>query len=266
MGNKDVNLQIIPRFTRSVLHFSVLFVKVQDFKDYILFENDDYIVINKPPHVASLDERTADRSLSILRMAKEYWDDAQLAHRLDKETSGVMAIAKNPAAYRHLAMQFEHRKVTKRYHAVVNGLHNLESIAVFLPIAISRDSTSVRIDREKGKPAETIFNTLRAYRKHTLVECIPVTGRMHQIRVHLMCIKAPIVCDKTYGGDPIFLSQIKKKFNLKQETDEWPLIQRVALHAHSLRFFLTDGEPVQIEAPYPKDFDVVVKQLDKNSQ
>lgn len=236
-----------------------------NFESLIVFENDDYILINKPPRVASLDERTPDRSgQSILRLAKAYHADAQLGHRLDKETSGILAIAKNPEAYRHLAMQFEHREVAKRYHAVVNGLHDFDGISVYLPISPVKDGTAVRIDREKGKVAETIFNTLKAYKRHTLVECMPITGRMHQIRVHLMCLKAPIVNDPTYGGESIFLSQIKRKFNLKQDTEEQPLIQRVALHAHSLTFNLLNGEPATFEAPYSKDFDTVVKQLEKN--
>lgn len=237
-----------------------------NFSDLILFEDTDYIVINKPPYVAALDERTPDRSgMSILRMAKAYTDDAQLAHRLDKETSGALAIARHPEAYRHLAMQFEHREVAKRYHAVTNGVHNFEDISVYLPIAPSRDGTYVKIDREKGKVAETIFNTLRAYRNTTLVECMPITGRMHQIRVHLQCLKAPIVSDATYGGKPVYLSQIKRDFNLKMDTDEQPLIQRVALHAHSLTFTQLNGEPLTVEAPYPKDFGALVKQLEKNS-
>ncbi|MEZ4901013.1 MAG: RluA family pseudouridine synthase [Spirosomataceae bacterium] len=236
-----------------------------DFKDLILFENEDYIVINKPPHVPSINERTADKSVSILRMAKEYSFDAQAAHRLDKETSGALALAKNPAAYRHLAMQFEYREVTKRYHAVVNGVHDFDSISVFLPIAPLNDGTAVRIDRQKGKAAETIFFTLKAFRKHTLVECVPITGRMHQIRVHLQCLKAPIVCDPTYGGKDVYLSELKKNFNLKQETEEQPIMRRVALHAHSLSFKLLNGEPVKIEALYPKDFGVLVKLLEKNS-
>ncbi len=235
------------------------------FKDLIVFENDDIIVINKPPYIASLDERQADNSLSILRMAKEYSDDAQLAHRLDKETSGILAIAKNPAAYRHLSMQFEHRQVAKRYHAVVNGVHDFDMISVYLPIAQKRDGTEVAIDRIKGKPAETIFNTIHAYRKHTLVECMPITGRMHQIRIHLTCLKAPIVCDPTYGGEMIYLSDLKRGFNLKKDTDELPLMKRVALHARSLTFRLLNDEQVTIEAPYPKDFDVLVKQLNKFS-
>ena len=236
-----------------------------NFADLIVYEDDDYILINKPPYVASLDERTPDRSgVSILRMAKAYADDAQLAHRLDKETSGILAIAKHPEAYRHLAMQFEHREVTKRYHAITNGVHNFEGISVYLPIAPVRDGTSVKIDREKGKVAETIFDTLRAYRINTLVECKPITGRMHQIRVHLQCLKAPIVSDPTYGGKPVYLSQIKRDFNLKQDTDEQPLIQRVALHAHSLTFAKLNGDEMTTEAPYPKDFAALVKQLEKN--
>jgi 23S rRNA pseudouridine955/2504/2580 synthase len=236
-----------------------------NFKDLIIFENDDYILINKPPHIASLDERQADNSQSILRLAKEYADDAQLCHRLDKETSGVLAIAKNPAAYRHLSMQFEHRQLEKRYHAVVNGTHNFEMISVYLPIAMKRDGTMVAIDRQKGKEADTIFNSIKVYRNHTLVECMPITGRMHQIRIHLVCLKAPIVCDPTYGGEMIYLSDLKRKFNLKKETEEQPLIKRVALHAHSLTFKLLNEEIIKIEAPYPKDFEVLVKQLDKFS-
>lgn len=239
-------------------------MKVQ-FEDLIVFENDDYILINKPPHIASLDERTNDRALSIIRLAKAYHPDAQLGHRLDKETSGILAIAKHPEAYRHLAMQFEHREVTKRYHAVTNGVHDFDGVSVYLPIAPIKDGTAVRIDREKGKLAETIFNTLQAYRQNTLVECLPITGRMHQIRVHLMCLKAPIVNDPTYGGEALFLSELKRNFNLKKDTEELPLIQRVALHAHSLTFELLDGERRQFEAPYPKDFGVLVKQLEKFS-
>ncbi|MDB5240781.1 MAG: pseudouridylate synthase [Spirosoma sp.] len=234
------------------------------FEELIVSENDDYIIINKPPRVASLDERTTDRSgQSILRMAKAYHAEAQLGHRLDKETSGILAIAKHPEAYRHLAMQFEHREVTKRYHALTNGVHNFEGISVYLPISPLKDGTAVRIDREHGKIAETIFNTLQAYRNATLVECMPITGRMHQIRVHLMCLKAPIVNDVTYGGKPIFLSDVKRKFNLKQGTEELPLINRVALHAHSLTFTQLDGIEQTFEAPYPKDFGTLVKQLEK---
>ena len=130
--------------------------------DLIIFENENYVVINKPAFVPSLDERTPDKSVSILKIAREKYGDIQLCHRLDKETSGALVLAKNPAAYRNLAMQFEHREVQKEYHAVVNGVHDFDSISVFLPIAPLKDGTAVRIDKLKGKMAETIFVTVKS--------------------------------------------------------------------------------------------------------
>jgi 23S rRNA pseudouridine955/2504/2580 synthase len=232
------------------------------FENLIIFENEDYILINKPPHISSLDERAGEAN-NILRMARIYHPDIQIAHRLDKETSGILALAKNPEAYRALAIQFEKRQVNKIYHAVVSGIHTFENQRVFLPILPLTNGT-VKIDRQKGKEAETYFMTLKLYQKHSLIECKPVTGRMHQIRIHLSTLKAPIVCDPQYGGEYIYLSSIKKKFNLKKDTEELPLIQRVALHARSLSFTLLNGENLTFEAAYPKDFDVLIKQLEKN--
>ena len=82
-------------------------------QDYILFENDDFIVINKPSGISTLDERKDDYAPSILRMAKAYTEDAQVGHRLDKETTGALVIASNPGAYRHISMHFEHRETAK---------------------------------------------------------------------------------------------------------------------------------------------------------
>jgi 23S rRNA pseudouridine955/2504/2580 synthase len=238
-------------------------MKILDFKELIIFENEDYILVNKPPYISTLDDR-AD-TFNIKKMAKAYSDDAQVCHRLDKETSGVLAIAKNPEAYRNLAMQFEDRQVTKEYHAVVDGVQDFKDVNVYLPIH-AQNNGIVKIDRVNGKLAETFFNTLKAYKRHTLVQCLPITGRMHQIRIHLACLKASIVCDEQYGGKFIYLSDLKKKnFNLKQNTEEQPLIKRVALHAYSLKFKLLNGEEIEVVAPYPKDFDVLVKQLEKHS-
>lgn len=234
-----------------------------DFKELIVSEDADYIIVNKPSYVATLDERTGD-STSILRMAKEYHPEAQVCHRLDKETSGVLAIAKHPDAYRNLSMQFEHRQVDKIYHAVVHGIHTLEDISVYLPL-LPLPNGIVKIDRQLGKEAETIFNTLQLYKKHTLLECRPLTGRMHQIRVHLTALKAPIVCDEQYGGTPIFLSDIKKKFNLKKDTEEQPLIRRVALHAYGLRFTGLEDQELSFHAPYPKDIAALVRQLERHT-
>lgn len=199
----------------------------------------------------------------MLRQAKAYWPDAQVGHRLDKETSGVLIFAKHPEAYRHISMQFEHRQVTKIYHAVSCGIHDFEGVMVNLPIHPLKIGV-VRIDRELGKEAETVFNTLDVYKAHTLVECLPFTGRMHQIRIHLQCLKAPIVMDELYGGEKIFLSDIKRKFKLAKDVEEQPLISRVALHARALNFALMNGERQQVEAPYPKDMAALIRQLENN--
>lgn len=237
--------------------------KTHDFASGILFEDEDYFLVNKPSHVATLDERHEDRGQSMLRQAKAYWADAQAGHRLDKETSGVLLFAKNPEAYRHISMQFEHRTVTKIYHAVVGGIHDFKGVLVNLPI-LPLKTGIVKIDREAGKEAETVFNTLDVYKAHTLVECIPFTGRMHQIRIHLQCLKAPIVMDTQYGGPLIFLSEIKRKFKLAKNEEELPLIGRVALHARALNFEKRDGTRVTVEAPYPKDMAALIRQLEAN--
>ena len=148
-------------------------MKQPSFQDLIIFENDDYFVINKPPPLSTLDDRTAN-SQNILRLAKAHDPEAQVAHRLDKETSGALAIARNPEAYRHLAMQFEAREVDKIYHAVTWGLHQYDGIAVNRNLLASAKGV-VKIDRD-GKPALTYFRTLQTYRQHTLMECKPVTG------------------------------------------------------------------------------------------
>jgi len=237
--------------------------KIPDLKQAIIFENEDFIAINKPPYISSLDERSQVATPSILRLLREFEDDAQLCHRLDKETSGVLLAAKHPAAYRHAAMAFEHRQVTKIYHAVVGGIQDFKGVQVYLPI-LPLPNGMVKIDKLQGKEAETIFNTIEVYRFHTLLECLPITGRMHQIRIHLSCADAPIVGDATYGGKDVFLSQIKRKFNLKQESEELPLISRVALHAFALNIPLMDGTRHTVEAPYPKDFRALINQLQRN--
>ncbi|MDQ7948206.1 MAG: pseudouridine synthase, partial [Pedobacter sp.] len=109
-------------------------MKYPSFKDLIIYEDNDYVVVNKPPFIASLDERGAAGEINILRLAKQYVPDAQVCHRLDKETSGALVIAKNAEAYRNLSMQFERRKVKKVYHAVVDGQYHFEELLVDLPI------------------------------------------------------------------------------------------------------------------------------------
>lgn len=234
------------------------------FEDLILHEDEHYIIINKPPFVATLDERTMlENPVSILSLAKKYHPEAQMCHRLDKETSGCLAIAKHPEAYRHLAVAFEKRKVNKVYHAIAGGLHRFEALEVDYPILKLSKKGLVTVSQKEGKPATTIFNALRLFREHTLVECRPLTGRMHQIRIHLASQKASIAGDLAYHGAHIYLSQLKKKYRLAKEEEEQPITKRVALHAFALGFTSFDEQELFVEAPYPKDFAVLLKQLEK---
>lgn len=237
-------------------------MKYPKFKDLIIFENDDYIVVNKPPFVASLDERGGSGEVNILRMARQYSDDAQVCHRLDKETSGAIVIAKHPEAYRSVSMQFERRKVTKIYHAIVDGQFTFNDLFVDLPI-LNDGNKNVTIDRQEGKRAETYFNSIKYYKHYTLVECKPVTGRMHQIRIHLATQRASICGDIMYRGKPVFLSNLKKGYRIAKDEEEQPIMKRFALHARHLIFKGMDDQDIVIDAPYPKDFATLIKLLDK---
>ncbi len=233
------------------------------FKDLIIFENENYIVVNKPAFLASLDERgaTGKNEANVLRMAKIYSPDAQICHRLDKETSGALVIAKNPEAYRHLSIQFEKRKVQKIYHAVVDGQYQFSNLLVDLPI-LNEGNKNVTIDKAQGKRAETYFNAIQFFKHYTLVECKPITGRMHQIRIHLATQRAAICGDDMYRGKPVYLSKIKKGYRLTDE-EEQPIMKRFALHAKQISFLDLNGEELTVIAPYPKDFSTLLKLLEK---
>lgn len=247
---------------RSVLKRTLLKSSKIKFEDLILWENEDYFALNKPAFIATLEDR-AD-PVNLLALAKEYSFDAQACHRLDKDTSGVILFAKNPEAYRHLSMQFENRQVNKIYHAVADGIHNFKDQLLDAPILKQNDGI-VKISKSEGKSAQTYFTSLKSYRFHTLIECRPVTGRMHQIRVHLAFLKAPITGDEQYGGKPFFLSKIKRDYNLKKTSEEQPLLKRMALHAFALEFTSLSGEKIRVEAPYPKDIQALIRQLELNS-
>ncbi|WP_090605460.1 RluA family pseudouridine synthase [Parapedobacter koreensis] len=235
--------------------------KFLQFADLIIHEDDNLIVINKPPFLASLDEREGGE-LSVIRLAKKYHADAQICHRLDKETSGLLLIAKNPETYRLVSIEFERRRVSKIYHAIIEGTHVFEDLLVDLPI-LNLGNKNVTIDRANGKRAETYFKSLRYFKHYTLVECRPITGRMHQIRVHLATQHAAIVGDSLYRGKPVYLSQIKKRgFTLGKDQEEQPIMKRFALHARELRLAISD-KSYHFEAPYPKDFATLLRQLEK---
>jgi 23S rRNA pseudouridine955/2504/2580 synthase len=230
-------------------------------EESILWQDKDLLLIAKPPGVSTLFDRSVPHN--ILDLVRTTVPDAQVCHRLDKDTSGVLAIAKNPEAYRHMSLQFEHRTVNKVYHAVVDGLHHFENTAVSLPL-LKMNNGTVRISKREGKEAITYFETEQTYRHHTLVKCRPVTGRMHQIRVHVASLGAPITGDELYGGRLFYLSQIKRNYHQKKNDTEKPMMERMALHAFSIEFEDLAGVRHTVNCPYPKDMTALLRQLALN--
>lgn len=231
------------------------------FQEWILFENDDFIIVNKPAFVATLEDRESD--VNLLQLARGYWPEAQACHRLDKDTSGVLVFARHPGAYRYLSMLFQNRGVEKTYHAVAEGRQQFDEVAVSQPIE-KKSGGLVRISSQ-GSPSLTYFQTMKVYNRHTLVECRPITGRMHQIRIHLAWLKAPIAGDEVYGGQPVYLSSLKRDYTLKNGEEERPLMARLALHAQRIAFLSQDKASIEVEAPYPKDLRALLRQLASNA-
>ena len=230
------------------------------FHDMILLENDDYLIINKPAMISTLEDRQSH--LNILSMARMEYPDIKVGHRLDKETSGVLVLAKHDRSYTHLTTQFEKRAVTKKYRAVVMGVHNFDENVVDQPLSVTGNGIT-RIDVKKGKSSLTSFTTAQAYRNTTLLDCFPLTGRTHQIRAHLAFLGAPIIGDLKYGGKNFYLSSIKSGYNLKKETEERPLINRIALHASMIEFKGLNNTLIRATADYPKDMRVLIKQIER---
>lgn len=235
-------------------------LKFPGIREMIVYEDEHVVALNKPAYLSTLDERDETKK-SLLRLAKAEWPDIQVCHRLDKETTGIIILAKTKEVYREMAIKFEHRKVTKWYHAVVEGCHSFEQLEIDKPLKINSKGYA-KIDFREGKDSLTIVNTLEIFRHYTLVQCYPFTGRLHQIRVHMASQNAPLVSDIDYGGKMPMLSHIKRKYSSGKDAEEQPIMDRVALHARSLFFELYD-KSYALEAEYPKDFATLLKLLKK---
>lgn len=228
--------------------------------ELILLETNHWLIVNKPAGLSSLDEHLP-LSPSLLKMAKAHDESLRLCHRLDKYTSGCLVLAKNDEAYRHLAMQFEARKVDKTYHAVVNGRNHFDNRKI--EVALLKKKNNKAAPSFDGKAAVTVVNNLEEFGHYTLVECKPETGRYHQIRAHLAWTQSPIAGDSLYGSPTPLLSEIKRKYRAKDYEEERPMISRYALHAEAIEFSGMDGALISAQAPYPKDLNIFLKVLRK---
>ena len=205
----------------------------------ILYEDDDVIVVNKPSGLLThakgglSDEPTV---AEIIRPKTSFATDTDrpgIVHRLDRDTSGLLIIAKNPESAAHLQRQFAERTAKKTYIAITDDKPKLNAAKIDLPIGRNPSAPSTfRID-PNGKPAQTTYHVLAENDAQSLVELKPTTGRTHQLRVHLAHLNAPILGDRVYG----------------KSSD-----CRMMLHAQKLEITLPSGERKVFEAAIPNEF------------
>jgi 23S rRNA-/tRNA-specific pseudouridylate synthase len=162
-----------------------------------------------------------------------------------------------------LADLFGTDKPLKTYIALVQGTPEQDEFEVDAPIAPHPTSLGLmRIEPKRGKHSRTLFTVVTKFRGYTLLKCRPLTGRTHQIRVHLRHVRLPILGDSLYRGGKLSLSDIKRKYRAREDKEERPLISTVALHAEQLSLpHPVTGEQIAITAPWPKDLEVAVKYL-----
>jgi 23S rRNA pseudouridine1911/1915/1917 synthase len=230
----------------------------------ILFDNNDFVVINKPSGILSIPDRMQSEP-SLKDKLIEKYGSIFTVHRLDKGTSGVIVFAKNEVTHKHLSKQFEERSTRKIYNGLAMGQPAVASGVIEEPIMEHFSNKGVMMTSDEGKPAITEYETLDQYKAFTWMQFHILTGRTHQIRVHMKHLGHPIVCDELYGdGKPVLLSSIKRRFKLSKEAEEErPILNRLALHAFQLSFKDNDGEEHHFEAPLPKDLRALLLQLKK---
>jgi 23S rRNA pseudouridine1911/1915/1917 synthase len=238
----------------------------------IIFENDDFVVVNKPAglvvHAARVNARRRERANDAPRAAeptlvdwlvkrypkiKTVGDDPDLrpgiVHRLDKATSGVMIVAKTQASFEQLKKLFQEHRMQKTYYALVHGVPKNKKGTIDAPIGIKNGSLKRSIHSLKmAKPAVTEYSVMRIMARsdgdkepYALLKVNPLTGRTHQIRVHLASIGHPIVGDLVYG-----------KKSSRSASTATP--QRLMLHAAALVFSDDAGNRFEFEVPLPSDF------------
>lgn len=231
-------------------------LKAQDIPIEIIYDDNDIIVVNKPKGmVVHPANGNPDGTLvnAIMNICKDSLSGIGgeirpgIVHRLDKDTSGLLIVAKNDKAHINLSEQIKNREVVKKYVALVRGVIKENYATIDMPIARSDKDRKKMAVRKEGKNAITHFNVIKRYDGYTLLDIKIDTGRTHQIRVHLAEIGYPVVGDIVYSNG-------KNPFGVIGQM----------LHAKSLKFkHPITGETLKLEAPLPKYFEDVLKELEK---
>jgi len=233
----------------------------------ILFEDESLAVIDKPPGMVVHPARGHWQGTLVSALAYHFDHLSQvggpsrpgIVHRLDRDTSGVIVVAKEDLAHRRLAGQFERREVKKEYFAVVAGVPDRDRDYVDRPIGrhpTQREKMAI-LNKAESREAVSFYEVEERFRGFTTMRIMPRTGRTHQIRVHLGSIGCPVLCDREYGG--------RRSITVGElcDNDEATvLLERQALHARRLGFrHPISGEPLEFEAPIAEDINRVVETL-----
>jgi len=185
----------------------------------ILYQDEDIVVLNKPAGLLSVPGREKKHSDSLALRILRIYPTACVVHRLDLATSGLIILAMRKSAQSHIGRQFQQKVIDKTYYARVEGIIEQDSGLVDLPIRCDWENRPRQIvDFEQGKSSQTEWKVIQREKQTTVVELTPLTGRTHQLRVHMQQIGHPIV------GDDFYASEFGKKFSP----------QRLALHAGSI--------------------------------
>lgn len=234
----------------------------------IIYEDENLVAVNKPSGLLSIPDRFDAELPSLKKILADRYGAIYVIHRIDRDTSGIILFARNEEAHKYYSNLFEERQVSKKYLGLVHGMPSPASGTIDQPIAHHPVIKGKMVVHRNGKPSVTHYRTLDSFGLYSIVEFEIETGRTHQIRVHMQDKGNPIVCDPLYGSaDPVYLSRIKKKFKLsKNQEAEIPMLNRLALHAHSLDFKTQSGAPVHLEAELFKDMQATLAQLRKNSK
>lgn len=236
----------------------------------VLYEDEHIVVIDKPPGMVVHPARGhwSGTLASALQFhfgptlsAAGGLNRPGIVHRLDRDTSGVILVARTDLAHNKLAKQFAARSIQKEYFALVSGCPPLDRDLIDCPIGFHprvREKMAIRPDDEESRPAQTFYEVVERFQGFAAVRAQPKTGRTHQIRVHLHHIGCPVLCDRQYGGR----AEITRGEIRRDPADELVLLDRQALHARRLQFqHPATGETLAIEAPLPADIVATLEEL-----
>jgi len=228
----------------------------------VIFQDEQIVAVNKASGISIGGDRWDE---SKERLDKLLERDLKLSkiftvHRIDKETSGLVVFAKNKETHRNLSIAFEQRNVSKLYTAIVHGRPSWKETSCELALVPNGNKKHMTIiDKFRGKESLTQFKCVLSAGNYSVLEVKPLTGRIHQIRVHAAALGHPVVCDDLYGKpSPIKLSSFKRAWR-GDPHEERPLLARLGLHAQEL----TLPNKETLIAPLSKDISSLINQMQK---